>query len=48
MDAMLVTRQDLQEAARHEGNEASLDSVAAAFIERNGQISVIKTRSTDK
>ncbi|GAB3556530.1 DUF421 domain-containing protein [Spirosoma fluminis] len=48
MDAMLVTKQDLQEAARHEGNEASLDDVAAAFIERNGQISIIKKQPPEK
>jgi uncharacterized membrane protein YcaP (DUF421 family) len=42
MNAMLVSEQDLQEAARQEGNEATLDDVKAAFIERNGQISIIK------
>lgn len=48
MDAMLVSKQDLQEAARREGNEATLDDVKAAFIERNGQISIVKKQPSEE
>ncbi len=48
MSAMLVSEQDLQEAARREGNAATLEEVKAVFIERNGQISVVKKQPAKK
>lgn len=41
MNAMLVSLQDVQEAARRMGNVDSLDDVQTAIIERSGEISVV-------
>ena len=45
MKAMLVSEQDLEDAVRLHGNEATLESVEKVMIERNGQISIVKKKS---
>jgi uncharacterized membrane protein YcaP (DUF421 family) len=42
MEAMLVSEQDVEEAVRLHGNEATLEPVEKVMIERNGQISIVK------
>ncbi|GAB4016588.1 DUF421 domain-containing protein [Spirosoma koreense] len=42
MRAALLTDDDLESAIRQQANVKSLDEVAEAFIEANGQISVVK------
>ena len=42
MNAHLVTYHDLMEEVRLEIHENSLDNVEEIFIERNGEMSVIK------
>jgi uncharacterized membrane protein YcaP (DUF421 family) len=39
-----IGKEDLREAARHHGGTMSLDEVAQAFLERNGEISVVLAR----
>lgn len=41
MDAAGIARGDLEEAMRLGGHEADLARIAAAYLERNGQISII-------
>lgn len=45
MKAMLVSEQDLEEAVRLNGNEATFESVEKVMIERNGHISIVKKKS---
>jgi uncharacterized membrane protein YcaP (DUF421 family) len=39
-----IGEEDLRQAVRHHGRTTSLDEVREAFLERNGEISVILTR----
>ncbi len=42
MKKSLITDKDLMEGVRKEGNTTTLDDVKIAYVERNGQISVIR------
>ena len=42
MDAALVTPTDVQESVRQKTGSRSMDNVAAAILERNGEVSVIR------
>lgn len=42
MSAALITPTDIQESVRQKTGSSSMDHVAAAFLERNGDISVIR------
>lgn len=42
MKTTLITREDIMEGVRTEGNVSSLEEVEEVFIERNGDISIIK------
>lgn len=42
MEAALVTRTDIEESVRQKIGSHSMDKVAAAFLERNGEVSVIR------
>ncbi|WP_157627216.1 DUF421 domain-containing protein [Spirosoma luteum] len=42
MTSMLVSERDIEEAVRLKGQEATPDNIEQAFIERNGEISVVK------
>ncbi|AUD07218.1 hypothetical protein CWM47_08290 [Spirosoma pollinicola] len=44
MRRMLVSEQDLKEAVRRMSNEATLSDIERAFIERNGEISIVKKK----
>ncbi|GAB3956444.1 DUF421 domain-containing protein [Spirosoma harenae] len=44
MNAMLISEQDLREAVRQVGQEATLENVKKILIERNGKISIVKKR----
>ncbi|GAB3050296.1 DUF421 domain-containing protein [Spirosoma pulveris] len=44
MSRMLVSQQDLQEATRLKSNKANLEDIESAFIERNGEISIVKKK----
>ncbi|NML31114.1 DUF421 domain-containing protein [Paraburkholderia antibiotica] len=45
MRAALVTRTDIEETVRQKTGSRSLDNVAAAILERNGEVSVIRKRA---
>ncbi|MCC8391568.1 DUF421 domain-containing protein [Paraburkholderia sp. MMS20-SJTR3] len=45
MHAALVTRTDIEETVRQETGSRSLENVAAAILERNGEISVIRKQA---
>jgi uncharacterized membrane protein YcaP (DUF421 family) len=45
MHAALVTRTDIEETVRQKTGSRSLDNVAAAILERNGEVSVIHKRT---
>ncbi|OLL30826.1 hypothetical protein BTH42_15195 [Burkholderia sp. SRS-W-2-2016] len=45
MHAALVTRTDIEETVRQKTGSRSLDNVAAAILERNGEVSVIRKRA---
>ncbi|HEY2023838.1 DUF421 domain-containing protein [Paraburkholderia sp.] len=42
MHAALMTRTDIEEAVRQKTGSRSMDNVAAAILERNGEVSVIR------
>ncbi|SIT39170.1 conserved hypothetical protein [Paraburkholderia ribeironis] len=42
MHAALITRTDVQESVRQKTGSRSMDNVAAAILERNGEVSVIR------
>jgi uncharacterized membrane protein YcaP (DUF421 family) len=44
MRAALITPTDVQESVRQKTGSRSMDDVAAAILERNGEISVIRKR----
>lgn len=44
MDAALISRTDIQESVRQKTGARSMDDVAAAILERNGEVSVIRKR----
>ncbi|MFT4070070.1 DUF421 domain-containing protein [Paraburkholderia sp.] len=44
MHAALVTRTEIEETVRQKTGSRSLDDVAAAILERNGEVSVIRKR----
>jgi uncharacterized membrane protein YcaP (DUF421 family) len=46
MDAALITRADIFETARAQNGAFDLSGVRAAYLERNGEISLIKTRDS--
>lgn len=46
MNAALITPTDVQESVRQKTGSRSMDHVAAAILERNGDISVIRTSSS--
>ncbi|KXU86591.1 hypothetical protein CI15_19365 [Paraburkholderia monticola] len=45
MHAALVTRTDVEESVRQKTGSRSMDDVAAAILERNGEVSVIHKRA---
>ncbi|MBC8732745.1 DUF421 domain-containing protein [Paraburkholderia sp. UCT2] len=45
MHAALVTRTDIEESVRQKTGSRSMDDVAAAILERNGDVSVIRKRA---
>ncbi|APA84668.1 DUF421 domain-containing protein [Paraburkholderia sprentiae WSM5005] len=45
MHAALVTRTDVEESVRQKTGSRSMDNVAAAILERNGEVSVIRKRA---
>ncbi|RZF24181.1 DUF421 domain-containing protein [Paraburkholderia sp. UYCP14C] len=45
MHAALVTRTDIEESVRQKTGSRSMDNVAAAILERNGEVSVIRKRA---
>lgn len=42
MHATMISEEDLRESLRLEGHVAKLDTIEAAYLERNGEISVVK------
>ncbi|WP_408260473.1 DUF421 domain-containing protein [Paraburkholderia phytofirmans] len=42
MDAALISRTDVQESVRQKTGSRSMENVAAAILERNGEVSVIR------
>jgi uncharacterized membrane protein YcaP (DUF421 family) len=42
MDAALITSTDVQESVRQKTGSRTMDNVAAAILERNGEVSVIR------
>lgn len=44
MDAALITSTDVQESVRQKTGSRSMDNVAAAILERNGEVSVIRKK----
>jgi uncharacterized membrane protein YcaP (DUF421 family) len=45
MDAALISRTDVQESVRQKTGSRSMDNVAAAILERNGEVSVIRKKA---
>ncbi|MFL9988575.1 DUF421 domain-containing protein [Paraburkholderia sediminicola] len=45
MDAALVTATDVHESVRQKTGSRSMDNVAAAILERNGEVSVIRKKA---
>lgn len=45
MDAALISRTDVQESVRQKTGSRSMDNVAAAILERNGEVSVIRKQA---
>ncbi|MGF6665649.1 uncharacterized membrane protein YcaP (DUF421 family) [Paraburkholderia atlantica] len=45
MHAALITRTDIEESVRQKTGSRSMDNVAAAILERNGEVSVIRKRA---
>ncbi|WP_233830354.1 DUF421 domain-containing protein [Paraburkholderia sp. ZP32-5] len=45
MHAALMTRTDIEETVRQKTGSRSMDNVAAAILERNGEVSVIRKRA---
>jgi uncharacterized membrane protein YcaP (DUF421 family) len=45
LDAALITRTDVQESVRQKTGSRSMDDVAAAILERNGEVSVIRKKA---
>jgi uncharacterized membrane protein YcaP (DUF421 family) len=44
MDAALISTTDVEESVRQKTGSRSMDDVAAAILERNGEVSVIRKR----
>ncbi|MEZ0602057.1 DUF421 domain-containing protein [Paraburkholderia sp. IW21] len=45
MDAALVSRTDIHESVRQKTGSRTMDDVAAAILERNGEVSVIRKKA---
>ncbi|PRX27129.1 uncharacterized protein DUF421 [Paraburkholderia sp. BL18I3N2] len=45
MDAALISRTDVQESVRQKIGSRSMENVAAAILERNGEVSVIRKKA---
>lgn len=45
LDAALITRTDVQESVRQKLGSRTMDNVAAAILERNGDVSVIRKKA---